>query len=193
MSFQRFYKWGFRSLTNIQRLVDGTDLPVSSLLNGDCVFNTTHENCCAYTANPGIGNGTFMSGDMMQLQPDTSGTTFFSNRWVANSGEGIGTNTGTVIEGPTESSYWKNAVGISFLQATNTRNYWAVQHTGITSLNWGVGADATLRYLVEGDTSEEGRGADSGTSGSGTFGTQVNLKNVSSGFIDIKIGAVEKL
>jgi hypothetical protein len=192
MSFQRFYKWGFRSLTNIQRLVDGTDLPVSSLLNGDCVFNTTHENGCAYTANAGSGDGTFMSGDMMQLGADTSGTTYFSNRWVANSGEGITSTTAAVVEGPTAFAYWENAVGVSFLECTNTRNYWAIQHTGITSLNWTPGGTGILRNLVEGDSTEEGRGANAGTGASGTFGTQVNLRSIESGFIEIKIGASEK-
>ena len=192
MSYQRFYKWGFRSLTNIQRLVDGTDLPVSSLADGDCVFNTTHENGCAYTVNSGAGDGTFMSGDMMQLKPDTSGTTFFSNRWVSNDAESITSTISSVVEGPTASIYWENAVGVSFLTCTNTRNYWAVQHTGITSLNWTPSGQATLRNLVEGDSAEEGRGANAGSGASGTFGTQVNLRSIESGFIEIKIGASEK-
>ena len=193
MSFQRFYKWGFRSLTNIQRLVDGTDLPVSSLQDGDCVFNTTHENCCAYTANPGLGDGTFMSGDMMQLKADTSGTTYFSNRWVANKGEDITSITSAVVEGPIDDAYFENAVGISFLECTNTRNYWAIQHTGIATLNWEPGGTGILRNLVEGDTSEDGRGANAGTGASGTFATQVNLKSIENGFIEVKIGASEKL
>lgn len=193
MSFQRFYKWGFRSLTNIQRLVDGTDIPVSNFLDGDCVFNTTHENCCAYTANPGSGDGTFMSGDMMQLKADTSGTTFFSNRWVANDDESITSTALAVVEGPTASIYWENAVGVSFLECTNTRNYWAIQHTGITALSFV--SPGVLRNLVEGatGTNNEGRGANAGAGASGTFGTQVNLRSLESGFIEIKIGASEKL
>ena len=49
-----------------------------------------------------------------------------------------------------------------------------------------------LRNLVEGSATE-GQGADSGSSGSGTFATQVNTINVPSGFCEVLIGVVETL
>ena len=59
-------------------------------------------------------------------------------------------------------------------------------------MKWGVGATAGLRNLVEGSATE-GQGADSGSSGSGTFATIVNTINVPSGFCETLIGVVETL
>ncbi len=192
MSYQRFHKFGAKSRTNIQRVIDGTDYPETEVVDGDCVFNTTHEQTMAWTDNPSGNAGVFMSGDMMQLLPDTSGTTKFGQRWIANdsgtiSGLGLG-----VIEGPTSSTYWENAIGVSFNTSPSLGDYWAIQHTGVATMKWGAGATANLRNLVEG-SSTEGQGADAGTSGSGTFGHIVNTVSVPSGFCEVLIGVSETL
>ena len=97
-----------------------------------------------------------------------------------------------MVEGPTSSSYWENAIGISFNASPKLGDYWAIQHTGVATVNWGTGATANLRNLIEG-SSVEGQAADGGTSGSGTFGHIVNPLNVSSGFCEILIGVAETL
>ena len=199
MSYQRFHKWGARNRTNIQRIIDGTDFAESAVVDGDCVFNTTHEQTMPWTDNSG-GAGVFMSGDMMQLLPDSSGTTFFGQRWLANDSSSISNTSFGVVEGPADSAYWENVIGISFNTSPSLGDYWAVQHTGVCQLNWEPGGPAGLRNLVEGDTSvasggtnEPGRGRDSGSSGSGTFGHIVNTRSVSSGFCEVLIGVVETL
>jgi len=164
MSYQRFHKWGAKSRTNIQRVIDGTDFPESAVVDGDCVFNTTHEQTMPWTDNSG-GAGVFMSGDMMQLLPDSSGTTYFGQRWIANDSSSISNNSLGVVEGPIDSAYWENAVGVSFNTSPSVGDYWAIQHTGVCTLKWGVGATANLRNLIEG-SSTEGQGADAGSSGS---------------------------
>jgi hypothetical protein len=192
MSYQRFYKFGAKSRTNIQRLIDGTDFAETELNDGDGVFNTTHEMGMAFSDNPSGNAGVFMSGDMMQVLPDTSGTTKFGQRWIANDSGSISALSLGCVEGPTSSSYWENAIGVSFNTSPSTGDYWAIQHTGIATLKWGVSATANLRNLIEG-SSVEGQGADAGSSGSGTFGHIVNTVNVSSGFCEALIGVTETL
>ena len=191
MSYQRFHKWGAKSRTNIQRVIDGTDFPESAVVDGDCVFNTTHEQTMPWTDNSG-GAGVFMSGDMKQLLPDSNGTTYFGQRWIANDSSSISNNSLGVVEGPIDSAYWENAVGVSFNTSPSVGDYWAIQHTGVCTLKWGVGATANLRNLIEG-SSTEGQGADAGSSGSSTFGHITNNVNVPSGFCEILIGVVETL
>lgn len=192
MSYQRFYKFGKRNRTNIQRLIDGNDLPESTMKNGDGVFNTTHEMGMAWTDNP-TNTGVFMSGDMMQMLPDSSGTTYFGQRWISADAPSISNTATGVVEGPTSSTYWENAIGVSFNTSPSSGDYWAIQHTGVATLNWSPGGTANLRNLVEGDTSEEGRGADAGTGASGTFGNIVNTVSVENGFVEILIGVAETL
>jgi len=192
MSYQRFHKWGARNRTNIQRIIDGSDFPESAVVDGDCVFNTTHEQTMPWTDNPG-GAGVFMSGDMMQLLPDSTGLTKFGQRWVAIDGPSISSDPEGVIEGPTSSSYYEFMVGVSFNTSPSAGDYWAIQHTGVASFKWNPGSAATapLRNLITGYSGDDGTGADGGTFGSGTFGTIVNNISVGSGFVEGLIGAVE--
>ena len=192
MSYQRFHKFGAKNRDGIQRIIDGTDFPEEDVIDGDCVFNTTHEQTMAWTDNPTGLAGCFLSGDMMQMLPDSSGTTFFGQRWIANDSASISNGALGVIEGPTSSTYWENAIGVSFNTSPSGNEYWAIQHTGIATMKWGVSATSGLRNLVEGSATE-GQGADSGSSGSGTFATQVNTINVPSGFCEVLIGVVETL
>jgi len=191
MSYQRFHKWGARSRTNIQRIIDGTDFPESQVVDGDCIFNTTHEQTMAWTDNSS-GAGVFMSGDMMQLLPDPNGTTWFGQRWIASDSSNMSQTTLGVQEGEgvIDTVYGENAVGVSFNTSPSAGDYWAIQHTGVATLKWGVGASTPLRDLIHG-SSVEGQGRAAGSGADRTFGVITNTINVPSGFCEMLIGVSE--
>lgn len=198
MSYQRFYKWGSRNKTNIQRLIDGTDFPESDINMADGVFNTTHEMGLAWADNTS-GAGVFASGDMSILLPDTAEPTPFGQVWVqANPSyaSGMTNDTKTLTLGQQAVGCFDYFCGVSFNSLPSTGDYWAIQHTGVTPIKWDNTAGDTLGNLVTGyiDTPNppnDGIASNGGTSGSGTFGQIVNNSFSSTGYVEILINGVE--
>jgi hypothetical protein len=198
MSYQRFYKWGSRNKTNIQRLIDGTDFPESDINMADGVFNTTHEMGLAWADNTS-GAGVFASGDMSILLPDTAEPTPFGQVWVqANPSyaSGMTNDTKTLTLGQQTVGCFDYFCGVSFNSLPSTGDYWAIQHTGVTPIKWNNTAGDTLGNLVTGlivSTSppNDGIASNGGTSGSGTFGQIVNNSFSGTGYVEILINGVE--
>ncbi len=197
MSYQRFYKWGSRNRTNIQRLIDGTDFPESNINAADGVFNTTHEMGLVWADNTS-GAGVFASGDMSILLPDTAESTPFGQVWVqANPSyaSGMTNDTKTLTLGQQAVGCFDFFCGVSFNSLPSTGDYWAIQHTGVTPVKWDNTAGDTLGNLVTGyidsPPPNDGIASNGGLSGSGTFGQIVNNSFSGTGYVEVLINGLE--